>query len=91
MVRDDVGLGPLWAAGAWAISAKIRHQARRKGVSYRLMLMHSSGDDLDLLSRLVDEGRLKPLIDRVLPFQQIADGLADVEEGHAKGKVVVRL
>ena len=40
MVREDVGLGPLWAAGAWVLSTKIRRLARRKGVSYRLMLMH---------------------------------------------------
>jgi alcohol dehydrogenase len=90
-VREDVGLGPLWAAGAWVISAKVRRQARRKGVSYRLMLMHPSGDDLNLLARLVDEGQLKPVIDRVLPFQQIADALDYVEQGRTKGKVIVRL
>jgi alcohol dehydrogenase len=90
-VREDVGLGPLWAAGAWVISAKIRRQARRRGVSYRLMLMHPSGDDLNLLARLVDEGQLKPVIDRVLPFQQIADALAYVEQSRTKGKVIVRL
>lgn len=54
MVREDAGLGRFWAAGAWAISAKIRHQARRRRVGYRLMLMHPSGDDLNLLARLVD-------------------------------------
>jgi NADPH:quinone reductase-like Zn-dependent oxidoreductase len=91
MVREDVGLGRLWAAGAWAISAKIRHQARRRRVGYRLMLMHPSGDDLNLLAGLVAQGQLKPVIDRVLPFQQIADALAHVEQGHTKGKVVVRL
>jgi alcohol dehydrogenase len=91
MVREDVGLGPLWAAGAWVLSTKIRRLARRKGVSYRLMLMHPSGDDLDLLAHLVDDGHLKPVIDRVLPFRQIPDALAHVEQGRAKGKVIVRL
>ena len=91
MVREDVGLGPLWAAGAWVISSKIRHQARRRGASYRAMLMHESGDDLDLLAGLVDDGRLKPVIDQVFSFQQIGDALAYVEKGRAKGKVIVRL
>jgi alcohol dehydrogenase len=91
MVRVDVGLGPLWTAGAWTISAKIRRQARRRGVSYRCMLMHPSRDDLNLLSRLVDDGQLKPVIDRVFPFEQIADALAYVEQGRTKGKVIVRL
>ncbi|HWF26784.1 MAG TPA: NADP-dependent oxidoreductase [Mycobacterium sp.] len=91
MVREDVGLGPLWVAGAWAISARIRHQARRRGVTYRGMVMRESGADLDLLSRLVDGGQLKPVIDRVYPFQQIGDALAYVEQGRTKGKVIVRL
>jgi alcohol dehydrogenase len=85
----DVGLGPVWTAAAWAISAKIRRQAQRRGVGYRCMLMHPSGDDLDLLAGLVDEGQLKPVIDRVFPFEQIADAFAYLEQGHAKGKVVV--
>jgi alcohol dehydrogenase len=54
------------------------------------MLMHPSGEDLDLLARLVDEGHLKPVIDQVLPFQRIPEALAHVEQGRAKGKVVVR-
>ena len=91
MVREDVGLGRFWVAGAWAISAKIRRQARRRRVGYRCMLMHPSGDDLSLLARLVDEGQLKPVIDQVFPFPQIADALSHVEQGHTKGKVVVRL
>jgi NADPH:quinone reductase-like Zn-dependent oxidoreductase len=91
MVREDAGLGRLWTAGAWVLSTKIRRLARRKGVSYRLMLMHPSGADLDFLSGLVDNGHLKPVIDRTYPFQQIPDALAHVEQGHTKGKVVVRL
>jgi NADPH:quinone reductase-like Zn-dependent oxidoreductase len=91
MVREDVGLGPLWAAAAWALSTKIRRLARRKGISYRPMLMHPSGDDLNLLAGLVDGGHLKPVIDQVLPFQQIPDALAHVEQGRAKGKVIVRI
>jgi NADPH:quinone reductase-like Zn-dependent oxidoreductase len=91
MAREDAGLGPLLTAGAWAISAKVRRLARRKNVTYRPMLMHPSSDGLDLLARLVDEGRLKPVIDRVLPFQQIADALAYLEQGRAKGKVIVQM
>jgi NADPH:quinone reductase-like Zn-dependent oxidoreductase len=91
MTREDVDLGPLWAAGAWVMSARIRHQARRRGVSYRGLVMHESGDDLDLLSRLVDSGQLKPVIDRVFPFQQIGEALAYVERGRTKGKAIVRL
>jgi alcohol dehydrogenase len=89
--RVDLGLGPLLTARAWVISSHIRYQARRREVGYRCMIMHPSGDDLDLLARLVDNGQLKPVTDRVFPFQQIADAFAYIEQGHAKGKIIVRL
>lgn len=89
--RADVGLGPFWGAAAWVISAGIRGRARRRGVGYRCLLMHPDGPDLALLAGLVDEGRLVPVTDKVFPFEQIADALAYIERGRAKGKVVVRL
>jgi len=87
----DMGKGPLVAAAFWAASAGIRRQARRRGVSYRFLFMHPSGADLGLLAGLVDKGELKPVTDRVFPFAGIADAFAHLEQGHAKGKVVVRM
>ena len=89
--RVDLGLGPLLTAGVWAISAPNRRLARRRGVGYRFLLMHPSGPDLDLLAGLVDGGQLKPVTDRVFPFQEIADAFTYLEQGRAKGKIVVQL
>lgn len=53
--------------------------------------MHPSGADLDVRAGLVDKGTLKTVTDRVFPFEQIADAFAYLEQGHAKGKVVVQM
>ena len=87
----DMDKGPLLAIVFWAASAKIRSQARRRGVGYRYLFMHPSGEDLGLLAGLVDKGELKPVTDRVFPFGQIADAFAYVEQGRAKGKVLVQM
>jgi alcohol dehydrogenase len=55
------------------------------------MLMRPSGDDLGVLADMVERHRLKPITDRVFPFEEIADAFTYLEEGHAKGKVIVRL
>jgi NADPH:quinone reductase-like Zn-dependent oxidoreductase len=89
--RVDLAAGPLLTAALWLASAGIRRQARRKGVGYRYMFMHPSGVDLELLAGLVDEGILKTVTDSVFPFEQIADGFAHLEEGHAKGKIVISM
>jgi alcohol dehydrogenase len=89
--RADLNAGPLITGLLWLASAKIRRKAQQAGVSYRYLFMHPSGADLDVLSGLVDDGQLRPVIDRVFPFEQIADAFAYLEQGHAKGKVVVQL
>ncbi|WHX23768.1 NADP-dependent oxidoreductase [Streptomyces malaysiensis subsp. malaysiensis] len=87
----DIGAGPLVTVALTAASAKIRRAARRRGVGYRYMFMHPSGDDLDVLSELVDKGTLTTVTDRAFPFEQIPDAFAYLEQGHAKGKVVVQM
>jgi NADPH:quinone reductase-like Zn-dependent oxidoreductase len=43
------------------------------------------------LARLVDTGTVKVILDSVYPFERIADAMARLESGHAKGKIVVTL
>ena len=89
--RVDLDAGPLVTALLWAASAKIRRQARQAGVDYRYLFMQPSGEDLSMLSGLVDSGQLRPVIDRVFPFGRIAEAFTYLEQGHAKGKVIVQL
>jgi NADPH:quinone reductase-like Zn-dependent oxidoreductase len=89
--RVDLGAGLPLAAAFWLASAGIRRRARQQGVGYRYLFMHPSGADLELLAGLVEGGRLKPVTDKVFPFGEIAEAFAYLEQGHAKGKVVVRM
>ena len=55
------------------------------------MLMWSpfKATDVEALKVLISEGRLKPVIDRVYPLSEVAEALRHVDEGRAKGKVVL--
>ena len=46
-------------------------------------------DNLKALLDLVAEGRISPLIDRRLPLEQAADGLALIRDREVLGKVIV--
>jgi NADPH:quinone reductase-like Zn-dependent oxidoreductase len=87
----DLGGRPALSALFWMISFGIRSRARRAGVGYRYLFMHPSGRDLAVLAELIEQGKLKVIVDRTYPFAQIADALAYVESGRAKGKVVVKM
>ena len=53
--------------------------------------MKPSGSQLRELGSLIDSGAVRPVVDRVFPFQSTQEALAYVEQGHPKGKVVVQI
>jgi NADPH:quinone reductase-like Zn-dependent oxidoreductase len=85
----DLGGRRVLAALFWVISYGVRQRARRAGVGYRYLFMHPSGSDLAQLAALIEQERLRTIIDKHYAFAEIAKALDYVESGRAKGKVVV--
>jgi NADPH:quinone reductase-like Zn-dependent oxidoreductase len=46
-------------------------------------------EDLDFLIELFEAGKVVPVIDRRYPLREVAEALRYLEEGHAKGKVII--
>ena len=53
--------------------------------------MRASGDQLRQIGSLIDAGIIRPVVDRVFPFDSTTEALAYIETGRAKGKVVVKV
>jgi alcohol dehydrogenase len=53
--------------------------------------MKASGSQLREITRLFDAGVMRPVIDRVFPFESTNEAMAYVEAGRAKGKVVIKV
>jgi NADPH:quinone reductase-like Zn-dependent oxidoreductase len=48
-------------------------------------------EDLQFMRELVEAGQVTPVIDRTFPLSQAPDAMRYLEEGHARGKVVISL
>jgi len=56
-----------------------------------MMLAKPSKDDLNILTDLVQSGKVKPVIDRTYPLDQIREAISYLEQGHARGKVILAI
>jgi NADPH:quinone reductase-like Zn-dependent oxidoreductase len=53
--------------------------------------MRADGGQLKKLAALYDAGTLRPVLDRTFPFDETLDAMAYVEQGRAKGKIVITM
>lgn len=73
------------------LSSGIRRKAQGRGIDYSFLFMRASGSQLQEITRLIDAGAIRPVIDKVFPFDATNEAMAYVEAGRAKGKVVLKL
>jgi NADPH:quinone reductase-like Zn-dependent oxidoreductase len=73
------------------LSSRVRKKAKRLGVSFSFLFMRAEGNQLSQITSLIDSGVIRPVIDKVFPFEATNEAICYVESGRAKGKVVVKV
>jgi NADPH:quinone reductase-like Zn-dependent oxidoreductase len=71
--------------------AKLLAVSLRGGKDIAMVQAHVTAKDLELLSKLIEAGKVRPQIDRRYRFAEIPTAIAYLEQGHAKGKVVAEV
>jgi len=85
----DIGASWFLRQVVRLLSYRVRKKAKRLGLNYSFLFMRANGDQLREIGRLIDSGIIRPVVDRVFPFESTNEAMAYVETGRAKGKVVV--
>src|SRR5687767_15197621 len=83
---------PWWApAGLWLATAKRRRAAASAGARFIYLFMRPDGAQLAELASWIEAGKLKPIVHRTYPLAEFRDAFAELERGHARGKIVVTI
>jgi NADPH:quinone reductase-like Zn-dependent oxidoreductase len=69
--------------------AKLIGVSLRGGKDIAIVSAHVATTDLEYLANLIEAGKVRPHIDRRYPFADIPAAISYLEQGHARGKVVV--
>ncbi|OBZ19398.1 NADPH:quinone reductase [Bacillus sp. FJAT-27264] len=72
-------------------SHKLTALEKKTQSSYHFLFMKPSGAQLKIIKKFIEEGHIKPVIDKVFDFNNAAQALKYLEGGSAKGKVVVKI
>ena len=85
------GMNVVFRVVMGLLSRKIRSMARQRGATYSFMFVRPDGAQLAAIGKLLETGAIRPVIDQVYPFAQAKEALAYLDQGRARGKVVVRM
>lgn len=73
------------------LSSKVRKIAKTQNVNYSFLFMKANGKQLAEITKVIESGIIKPVIDKVFPFENTNEAVKYVESGRAKGKVVIKM
>jgi NADPH:quinone reductase-like Zn-dependent oxidoreductase len=88
-LRRALAVGGKAAVTGFTSVARLLAVSLRGGKDIAQVQAHVTAKDLELLSELIEAGKVRPQIDRRYRFAEIPDAIAYLEQGHARAKVVV--
>jgi NADPH:quinone reductase-like Zn-dependent oxidoreductase len=88
-LRRALAEGGKAAVTGFTSMGKLLGVSLRGGKDVAQVAAHATSEDLEVLTGLIERGAVRPQIDRRYPFEEIPVAIAYLEQGRAKGKVVV--
>jgi NADPH:quinone reductase-like Zn-dependent oxidoreductase len=82
--------GGRWLGGT---DRQIRAMILSRFVGQKLgtFISTQNHEDMIVLKELIESGKLTPVIDRTYPLSEVPEAIRYLQEGHARGKVVIRV
>ncbi|MFJ8412377.1 NADP-dependent oxidoreductase [Bacillus paramycoides] len=72
-------------------SKKLTALEKKHNAQYSFLFMKPSGDQLLIIANYIESGKIKPVIDRVFPFEDAQKAMEYSESGRAKGKIIIKI
>ena len=61
------------------------------GQRLQALIASDNGEDLQVLTGLIETGKVTPVIDKIYPLSDVPDAVHHLEQGHARGKIVITI
>ena len=87
----DEDSAKMFGMADYKLPEEIAGLSSDKEASYKFIFMHPNGAHLEAIKSLIEDEKIKPIIDTVYPFSESIDAFSHLASGRAKGKIVIKL
>lgn len=87
----EMGLNGIARLYLYFKRLKITKKIKEKSAYYKFFFMKQNGEQLDLIKKMAEGGKVKPIIDKTFPFSEAIDALLYQKTGRAKGKIIIKM
>lgn len=87
----DVESANLFGMTDYELPEEIVTLSKEKEASYKFIFMHPNGSHLGEIKSLIEDEKIKPIIDKVYPFTESVKAFLHLASGRAKGKIVIKI
>ena len=83
---------PLWKQWIFGFAGRsFDNMAKKRNQEYHFIFVQSSGEQLSEIAKVLEENQIRPSIDSIYSFEDIAKALVKVDKGSSKGKTIVEI
>ena len=83
---------PLWKQWIFGFAGRsFDNMAKKRNQEYHFIFVQSSGEQLSEIAKVLEENLIRPSIDSIYSFDDIAKALVKVDKGSSRGKTIVEI
>ena len=83
---------PLWKQWVFGFAGRsFDNMAKKRNQEYHFIFVQSSGEQLSEIAKVLEENQIRPSIDSIYSFEDIAKALVKVDKGSSRGKTIVEI
>lgn len=87
----DEETAKMFGMADYKLPEELAKLVKKSEASYKFIFMHPNGAHLSEIKSLVEDEKIKPIIDKVYPFSESIEAFTHLATGRAKGKIVIKI
>jgi NADPH:quinone reductase-like Zn-dependent oxidoreductase len=87
---DEVS-AKMFGMADYKLPKELANASSEKNAEYKFIFMHPNGSHLNEIKSMIEDEKIKPIIDKVYSFSEGIDAFTHIASGRAKGKIVIKI